>query len=83
MSAATNVHPLDERRRYARAFMPWVCRRARRLQTVFGIDRAWAVVEATKDYADFTGSRQAHRAAKRHADRLFERLDNGDFGGLR
>lgn len=70
-----NVHPLDERRRYGRAFLPWVRRRARRLQAVFHLDRAWAVLEATNDYAHFTGSRLAHQAAKRHRDRLFDRLD--------
>lgn len=87
-AAATNMHPLDARRRYARDFAPWVRRRARRLQQVFKLDRAWAVVEATNDYANFTGSRLARAAAKRHVDRLFERLDerygpavDGEAGG--
>ena len=77
MSArGTNVHPLDARR-YSRPLLPWVRRRARRLQVVFGLDRSWAVAEAAAHYADFTGNRGAKRAAKARADRLFDRLCTG------
>lgn len=72
----TNVHqlhPLDARR-YARPLLPWVRRRARRLQAVFGLGRSWAVAEAAAHYADFTGSQAVRRAAKRRADGLLDGL---------
>lgn len=67
------VHPLDARR-YARPLLPWVRRRARRLQTVFGLDRSWAVAEAAADYAAFTGSEAARRVAQRRSNELLDRL---------
>ena len=77
MSArCTNVHPL-ETRRYSRPLLPWVRRRARRLQAVFGLDRCWAVAEAAAHFADFTGNPAARRAAKRRHDALMDRLCSG------
>lgn len=39
---------------YSRPMLPWVRRRARRLQEAFGIDRHQAVAEAARHYVAFT-----------------------------
>ena len=43
------------RARYARAHLPWVKRRARRLVRCFGVSRQAAVAHAAEDYWQFVG----------------------------
>jgi hypothetical protein len=51
--------------------LPWVRRRARRLQQAFGIDRRAAVAEALSDYVAFTG------AGRSLAQRIHEATRHG------
>lgn len=66
MSAVVAIRPgMPRRPSYSRALLPWVRRRARRLQRAFGLDRRQAVHEAAEHYTAFTGRPVSGCAAPR------------------